>query len=258
MTLQAYQLSFAYGATPVLKDVNFKLSPGVTALIGPNAAGKSTLLKCLAGILKPGGRVRINERDVGGLNAGEAASLIGYLPQAFSPRAVLTVFETVLLGRQHQLGWRITPEDTRRVEQLLDEMGISSLAGRYINELSGGQAQMVAIAQALVREPSFLLLDEPTSNLDLRRQFEVCALIRELTAARGISTAIALHDLNMAAKYADEVFVLENGSIRCSGSPAAVLTREMLAAVYRVDAGLDYDLDGRPVITIMGPTADCC
>lgn len=254
MILEADSLSFAYGATTVLDGVDITLRSGVTAIIGPNAAGKSTLLKCLCGLLKPRGQVCIDGRELRSLHSEKLARLVSYLPQEFSPRAVLSVFETVLLGRLHRLGWRVTADDTRPVERLLDEMGLTKLAGRYINELSGGQVQMVAIAQALAREPAVLLMDEPTSNLDLRRQFEVCTLIREVTASRGISTAIALHDLNMAARFADTVYVLQEGNVRCSGEPRAILTEEMIAAVYQVEARTTLDEHGRPVVTVLGPS----
>lgn len=253
MILQAEALSFMYGSDKVLDAVDIRLEPGITAIIGPNAAGKSTLLKCLSGLLKPQGHVSIDGHGIRGHDCPTLADVVGYLPQEFSPRAVLTVFETVLLGRLHRLGWRVTAEDTGAVERLLSEMNLSSISSRYINELSGGQTQLVAIAQALAREPKVLLLDEPTSSLDLRHQFEVGALIRKLTDARGISTAIALHDLNMAARLADTIYVLQNGTVRCSGEPAAVLTKDTIAAVYGVEALTIPGERGRPVITILGP-----
>lgn len=255
MTLKAERISFAYGPLTVLNQVDVELHPGVTAIIGPNAAGKSTLLKCLAGLLRPGGRIDIDGREMRSFTGQQWSERVSYLPQEFSPQAILTVFETVLLGRLHQLGWRVTPEDTRAVERMLEELTLGSLAGRHVSELSGGQAQMVAIAQALVREPAVLLLDEPTSNLDLRRQFDVCSLIRELTASRGISTAMALHDLNLAAKFADTIYVIDDGSVRCAGPPESVLTEEMIAAVYRVDARRSHDRQGRLLITVEGPSA---
>ena len=254
MMLQARKLSFAYGSMPVLNEVDITIGPGITAILGPNATGKSTLLKCLCGILKPRGAVALDERELRSFTSEEVARRVSYLPQGFTPRAVLTVFETVLLGRLHQLAWCVKPDDTRRVERLLDEMGLSPIAGRYINELSGGQAQMVAIAQALVREPDVLLMDEPTSNLDLRHQFEVCTLLRDVTAARGISTAIALHDLNLAARFADSVYVLQAGRVRCAGTPAAVLTADLIAEVYGVETQVLPDDEGRPIITVLGPT----
>ncbi|WP_235934878.1 ABC transporter ATP-binding protein [Candidatus Laterigemmans baculatus] len=236
-----------------MRDIQIALKPGITAIIGPNAAGKSTLLRCLSGLLKPQGQVWLDNRDIRSLPSSVLASAVAYLPQDFSPRAVLTVFETVLLGRLHRLGLRLTPENTGAVESLLEELHLTDIASRYINELSGGQAQMVALAQTLAREPQILMLDEPTSNLDLRRQFEVGSLIRELTDARGLSTAIALHDLSLAARFADTVYVLQDGRVHCSGEPTAVLTEQMIATVYGVESRVSVGGLGRPLVTILGP-----
>jgi iron complex transport system ATP-binding protein len=138
------------------------------------------------------------------------------------------------------------------VEDLLEEFGIADLGDRYITELSGGQQQLAAIAQAVAREPAVLLLDEPNTNLDLHRQLEICSRIRELTSARAISTALTVHDVNMAARIADVIYVLEEGRIRCSGTPAEVLTESMIASVYGVSARVSYDDDGCPLVTPIG------
>lgn len=252
MILEGRDVCFAYRSFPVLRDVNIRIGPGVTAIIGPNAAGKSTLLKCLCGLLVPDGRVSLDGRDVSRFSARRLTDAVSYLPQDVSTQAVLTVFETVLLGRIHQLGWRVDEDDVRLVETLLDELGIVELSGRSITELSGGQLQMVAIAQALARQPGILLLDEPTSNLDLQHQFEICSLMRGLTASRGMSTAMALHDLNVAARFADVVYVLKDGAVFCSGPPADVLTEEIISSVYHVTANVTVDDDGRPLVTPLG------
>lgn len=252
MILEALQLHFSYGSMPVLKGVDIAVRPGVTAIVGPNAVGKSTLLRCLCGLLKPSGRVLLENRDLHKYRQDELTQAISYLPQTLSTRAVLTVFEAVLLGRVHQLNWHVSAEDSRLVQTLLEEFGLADLGERYITELSGGQAQLVAIAQALAREPTILLLDEPNTNLDLQHQFEICARIRDLTLSRGLSTAISVHDINMAARIADTVYVLENGRVRCSGTPRDVLTEEMIASVYHVSARVTVDDDGRPLVTPVG------
>ncbi|MCX7827350.1 MAG: ABC transporter ATP-binding protein, partial [Verrucomicrobiae bacterium] len=138
------------------------------------------------------------------------------------------------------------------VQTLLEEFGLADLGERYITELSGGQAQLVAIAQALAREPTILLLDEPNTSLDLQHQFEICARIRHLTVSRGLSTAISVHDINMAARIADTVYVLENGRVKSSGTPRDVLTEAMIAAVYHVSARVTADDEGRPLVTPVG------
>jgi len=254
--LRAESLRFAYGPTAVLEGVDLQVAPGIAAIIGPNAAGKSTLLKCLSGFLRANGRVLLDDHDVHSYTPEQRTALISYLPQDFSTRARLTVFETVLLGRLPRLGWRVHAEDVRCVETLLEEMGLSDLAGRNVGELSGGQLQLTTIAQALVREPSVLLMDEPTSSLDLRRQFAICLLIRGMSLARGMGTVMALHDLNVAARFADTIHVLQDGRIVASGPPAEVLTEKRIAEVYRIAARVTLDPDGRPMIAALGVSSD--
>lgn len=253
MTLQAENLTYGYGFPNVLHQINLILEPGVSALVGPNAAGKSTLLKCLSGILSPVGRVFLNGRDLSTFSRRECSQSISYLPQSDFQRGSLTVFEIVLLGRLHDLSWRVSPSDVDSVQKLLEEMSLDTLASNTIQELSGGQAQLVALAQALIREPTALLLDEPTSNLDLRHQFEVCTQIREMSRSRKMITLISIHDLNVAAHYADRVIVLNQGTIYAVGSPAQVLTRRMMSDVYRVDAEVTQNAIGLPQISVCGP-----
>lgn len=252
MIVETRNLGFAYRARPVLDGVNIRFGPGITALVGPNAAGKSTLLKCLCGILRPAGEILIDGRPVEAFGRRELARLTSYLPQDLSARAALTVFENVLLGRSRDLGWRVSRDDLGAVESVLDELGIAALADRDIGELSGGQFQMVAIAQALAREPRVLLMDEPTSSLDMEHQFSLCAAVRQLTDSRQIGTVMALHDLNIAARFADHVYLLEAGRVRCSGPPAEVLTEEVIRSAYRVAANVVIDGEGRPLITPLG------
>ncbi|WP_232100994.1 ABC transporter ATP-binding protein [Gimesia fumaroli] len=235
-----------------MEDVSLVLKPGVMAIIGPNGSGKSTLMKCLAGLLHGTGHVALDGQDVSKLPTSQLTRLVSYMPQEFSSKAAISVFEAVLLGRLQQLGLRIRDEDVLAVESLLDELDLRCLANRWIAELSGGQAQLVAIAQALAREPVVLLMDEPTSNLDLRRQFEVCELVRRITDSRKMSTAIALHDLNLAARCADTICVLSEGRLHSVGPPLKVITREMVESVYRVDARIDLEEGRIPIVTIRG------
>lgn len=252
MKLEIKNLKFGYNSSmPVLKNVNMDASPGeITAVIGPNAAGKTTLLKCIAGILKPNeGSILLNGKEMNNFKKEEITRYVSYLPQETYAHAVLTVFEVVLLGRLHTLSWRVSDDDLTIVLNVLEELGIDELASRFFNELSGGQKQMVFIAQSLVREPKVLLMDEPTSSLDLQHQLEVLDLIRDVTVEREITTLIALHDLNLAARYADKIVVMHNGMVYASGKPISVLTPEMVRYIYGVNATIYVDDDGIPQVT---------
>ena len=249
MKLEVKDLSFSYNSEQVLTDITMQVEPMLTAVIGPNAAGKSTLLKCFAGILKPEGSLRFDGRHLSHYSRGEIQDVISYLPQDNTNHAVLTVYETVLLGRLNSLSWRVSDEDLEISMGIMEDVGIASLARRPLNELSGGQQQMVHIAQALVRNPQIFLMDEPTSNLDLAHQFEIFSFIKSLTVKRGLTTLVALHDLNMAARFADRIVVLDRGKIVASGEPVEVLTADMIRRVYGVHARITTDADGLPLVT---------
>jgi iron complex transport system ATP-binding protein len=168
----------------------------------------------------------------------------------------LTVFEAVLLARQHSASWFVTDADLQRVEQILDELRLTPLALRYLNELSGGQRQMVAVAQALAREPRVLLLDEPTSSLDLQRQLELLSLVRRIARDQFMTVIIAVHDLNLAARFADRLLVLHRGIVVATGEPAAVLSGALLRSVYGIEARVTLDCDQVPLITPVRAVGD--
>ncbi|KKG14868.1 ferrichrome ABC transporter ATP-binding protein [Methanosarcina sp. 2.H.T.1A.6] len=248
MKLEVFDLSYSYSTTPVLKGISLTAEKMVTAIIGPNGAGKSTLLTCIAGLLRPEGKILLNGTDIRKMDRDDFSKALSYLPQDAPSRAVLTVFEAVLLGRLHSLKWRVGEEDLGIVYRVMGELGIEELASRTLNELSGGQRQMVSIAQALVKEPEILLMDEPTNSLDLQRQLELFELIREISADKQITLVTALHDLNLAARYADHIVVMKEGEVVSSGSPNKVLTCEMIESVYGVHARVSVDEEGIPEI----------
>ena len=254
MNLSLNDVRFSYGAAVVLNGITIDaINPGkITATIGPNAAGKTTLFKCIAGLLKPDGWIQLDGRDLRQHSREEITEKVGYLPQESPVNAVLTVFEAVLLARKHTLSWRVSDDDLQSVTRVLENLDIEDLSTRFLNELSGGQKQMVSIAQALVREPDVLLMDEPTSSLDLQRQLEVLELIREITAQREIITLISLHDLNMAARYADHFVVMDKGTVYASGDGHQVLTPDMLRDVYGVEATVLASPDGILQVTPIG------
>jgi iron complex transport system ATP-binding protein len=246
VTLSIEGLGFSYGRTAILSTIDIPSVPAgvITALVGPNAAGKTTLLKCLAGLLRFDGRVMLDGKDLRRMKRNEVTRRVGYLPQEVAVHAVLTAFEAVLLAKQHSFSWHAGEADLALVERTLRDLDIDDLAMRYLNELSGGQRQMVSIAQALIRRPEVLLLDEPTSNLDLQRQLEVLELVRQVTVERGLTTVITMHDLNLAARFAENFVVLQNGRIYDAGVPSAVLTTAMVRDVYGVHASISPDAGG--------------
>jgi iron complex transport system ATP-binding protein len=249
VSLIVEDLTFAYSSDSVLDGIDLQLDSAVTALIGPNAVGKSTLLRCVAGILKPRGRIVFDGRDLSTLKRRERAQLIGYLAQDGPRRVELTVLEAVLLGRLQTLSWRVSDPDLDMALVVLQDLDIADLALRKVNELSAGQKQMVSIAQVLVQRPRMLLMDEPTNSLDLQHQLEITASIVSVTRERGLTTIVALHDLNLAARVANTIVVLHEGQVYASGSPDSVLTSEMLRIVYGVKARVRIDDEGLPIIT---------
>lgn len=250
--LEANHLFFNYSSKEILKDISLQAGPGLIALIGPNAAGKTTMIRCLAGALRPDGAILVQGRLTEKWNKKELTEIISHLPQKSNGKALLSVFESVLLGRISRLSWRVSDHDLNSVWKVLQELNLSHLASTPLNELSGGLQQMVSIAQALVKQPKILLMDEPTNNLDLCRQLEVFELITGLTRKRELTTIMALHDLNFAARFADMLIVLNKGKIHSSGSPSEVLSEFLLSEVYGVEAKIIRDNQGIPQVFPIG------
>jgi iron complex transport system ATP-binding protein len=241
VSIHIHQLSVRYGAHTALQDISLTLEPGkLVALIGANGSGKSTLIKVLAGLQRYEGRMDPAPHSA-------TSPKIGYVPQDLHVPLALTVLEVVLLGRLGSLGLRVQTHDLDAVHAVLQQLGMDALAGRYVAELSGGQRQMVFLAQALVCNPSLLLLDEPTSALDIRHQLEVLQTVRALTQARSLCTVLVLHDINAAIRFADALVLLDHGRLVAAGAPAQVLTPQQLAQSYGVEAYRLECPDGTPV-----------
>ncbi|MBE0517018.1 MAG: ABC transporter ATP-binding protein [Methanophagales archaeon] len=254
MKLKVKDVEFSYASVPILKEVCIELAASeMLSVVGPNGAGKSTLIRCIDRILKPQrGIILLDERDIKELRLMELAKKMGYIPQSTSRVFPATVFDAVLMGRRPHLGWRASERDTEKVLETLQMLNIEDLAMRDIDELSGGQLQKVFIARALAQDPDLLLLDEPTSNLDIRHQLEVMEIIKTIVREKGISAIMAIHDLNLAARYADRIIMMNSGKVFAAGDPASVLTRESIKRVYGVEANVHYN-DGKLYIVPLRP-----
>ena len=255
-------LRVAYGRRTVIENLWAPaLLPGtVTAVLGPNGSGKSTLLRALAGLTKSDGAVSLDGHSLSHAGLAERARGLVYLPQSLPAAVHLRVIESLLAAR-HASPHRASDEPEDRdplaaCEALLDRLGIGALAMRHLDELSGGQAQLAGLAQALIRRPRVLLLDEPLSALDLNHQFHVMSLIAEETRRRGIVTLVVLHDLAIALRHAQRVLVMRQGTLRADGPPEQALTPSLLAAVYGVQARVERCSRGLPVVIVDGLMGD--
>lgn len=244
VTLQLTHVSAHYGRRAILEDIT---TPGfqggqVVALLGPNAAGKSTLFRRILGLIKGDGNVAINGTS--------AERPVAYMPQDTGAKAVLSVYESVLLARMQGRSLKVQPEDLAQVDRALEELNITALGERDIGDLSGGQRQLVSAAQALVQEPEILMLDEPTSALDLNRQINLLTVLRRLADERKMLILVALHDLGHALRFTDASMVLENGRLIACGPTAEVITPELLRQVYKVAARIEPCSKGRPQLIV--------
>ncbi|MBP2133072.1 iron complex transport system ATP-binding protein [Methanomicrobium sp. W14] len=255
LNLKVENISLSYGTTEVLKNISMEFKkPGVVGIIGPNGAGKSTLLKCINNILRPQrGKVLIDGNDTSGMDAVGIARKIGYVPQEFPVSFLSTVFDTVLTGRRPYTSWGAGKKDMKIAAGVIKMLSLEDIALRNMSELSGGQQQRVMIARALAQQSGIMLLDEPTSKLDIRHQLEVMNIIKTLSSEKQILSIIVMHDLNLASRYTDRIIMLKSGSIASSGNPVNVLTKENIREVYGVDAkivigdGLLHIMPIRPV-----------
>ena len=250
--LRIKQLSVSLGGKSILSDLSAQFNGGsFTSILGPNGAGKTTLLKAIMGTTPYQGTV------LGISNSDEIPlSRFSYLCQLTKSSSQLTVIEMVLLGLVNQLGWRINDAQQYKAESMLRELGLVDLATQRFGSLSGGQQQMVAMAQALVSKPLVLLLDEPTSALDLRHQVQVLELAREYTHQSGAITISVLHDLSLAARYSDKLLLLNQGNIVASGTPKEVLTPSLLESLYQVEVEVGRCSQGHWHVTPIRPTGE--
>lgn len=250
MELKVNDVCFSYSSVPVLHDVSIDLTGNeLVSILGPNGVGKSTLIHCINKILEPSsGTVLVDGRDVSEIKLKELAKQIGYVPYSANDSFPLSVIDTVLIGRHPHSKWGSLDKDLDIVYDTLKMLGISHLAMRAFNELSAGQHQKVMLARGLVQEPEILLLDEPTSNLDVRHQLDVTKMLRRLSREKGILIVMISHDINIAAKYSDKIILMHEGTIFDVGTPNEVITAENLRTVYGVTAEITKDDDAPHVI----------
>ena len=234
--IEVRNLSFAYGNTPILQDISFQVEPGeCVGIMGNNGTGKSTLITCINRIRKPrSGQVLINGQDVRRLSRNALAQKVAYVAQK-NEMTNATVFDCVLLGRTPYIRWSVSQGDLDLCDEVIDRLGISHLKLRNVEQLSGGEMQKVMLARALVQQPELLLLDEPTSNLDPKNQYEMMALVREIARERNIAVLIVIHDLNLALRCCDRFFFLRDCRGYCFGGIETV-TAETLQSVYGIRA----------------------
>ena len=257
-SIASKNVSVSLGETQALDSVSFEARSGeLVGLIGPNGAGKSTLLRVLAGLLRPdSGAVFLGDALLGSLNSGERARRVAFMPQRDQAHP-FTALEMVLMGRYAHLG-RFELEGSRDRQIAREAMGRTETAlfeNRQLDRLSGGERQRVVLARALAQQAEVLLLDEPSSSLDLRRRLFMMETLRSEIASRGVAVAVALHDISLAGRYCDRLALLSEGAIVAEGSPAEVLTPDNLRWVFGVDASVNLDpLTGCPQVWLIGPS----
>ncbi|MEU1546651.1 ABC transporter ATP-binding protein [Nocardia sp. NPDC005745] len=255
--LGAEQVTLGYGDRVIVDGLSLTITPGVvTTVIGPNGCGKSTLLRSLGRLLRPReGRVVLDGKAISTMKTKDVARVVGMLPQSPVAPEGLTVADLVARGRHPHQSWfrQWSGTDETEVTTALAQTGIADLADRALDELSGGQRQRAWISMALAQGTDILLLDEPTTYLDLAHSIEVLDLVDRLHADLGRTVVMVLHDLNLAIRYSDQLVVMRDGRVVAAGAPGEVISVELLGAVFDLDATvLEDPVSGRPMIVPIG------
>ncbi|MCU1571000.1 MAG: transporter ATP-binding protein [Naasia sp.] len=255
--LEVQQVTLAYQDRVVVSDLSLVVPAGrVSVIVGANASGKSTLLRAMARLLAPrSGRVLLDGRIIGDMPTREVATVLGLLPQSPQAPEGIAVADLVGRGRYPHQGWvrRWSAADDAAVAEALAATDTGDLADRPVDQLSGGQRQRVWIAMALAQRTDVLLLDEPTTFLDVAHQVEVLDLLTDLNRDRGTTIVVVLHDLNLAARYADHLFAMKDGRLVAQGDPRAVVTEELVAEVFGMSARVIPDpVSGTPLVLPIG------
>ncbi|WP_040807970.1 ABC transporter ATP-binding protein [Nocardia concava] len=257
MTLAAENITLGYGERVIVDGLSVDIEPGlITTVIGPNGCGKSTLLRSLGRLLRPkSGRVLLDGKAISTMKTKDVARIVGMLPQTPVAPEGLTVADLVARGRHPHQSWlrQWSADDEAEVATALEQTGIADLAGRTLDELSGGQRQRAWISMALAQGTDILLLDEPTTYLDLAHSLEVLDLVDRLHDDFGRTVVMVLHDLNLAIRYSDRLIVMHAGRIVAQGLPADIITADLLREVFGLRAEvLEDPVSGRPMIVPIG------
>lgn len=255
--LETTGISLGYGGRPIIEELSVRIPTGqLSVIIGANGCGKSTLLRGMARLIGPtGGSVLLDGRDIATLSSKQVARILGLLPQAPTAPEGITVADLVGRGRYPHQGWfrRWTAADDRAVTEALAATDTLELADRPIDEMSGGQRQRVWIAMALAQETDILLLDEPTTYLDLSHQIEVLDLLTDLNRRRRTTVVLVMHDLNLACRYGDHLIAMNDGDVVATGTPHEVITPEVVNTVFGLQASvIDDPVSHTPTIIPIG------
>ncbi len=248
-TLQIDSLSCAYKGKPVLNCVHAEFSSGrLTAILGRNGAGKTTLIRCIAGLHDYCGKVRLTDKE-----KVLDQSHIAYLPQLEKITSSLTAFETILLGLTKQLTWKVSQEQLQKVSDVIRELKLEALADTPVKSLSGGQKQLVFLAQAFVSEPKILLLDEPTSALDIRHQLVVMDTVAKYCKEKDAIALFVIHDLMLASRYSDSILFLHDGKVHALDRPENVLHSSVIDPIYQIESLIEKNSLGLTTLTPIRP-----
>ncbi|MDX7991377.1 ABC transporter ATP-binding protein [Xenorhabdus littoralis] len=255
--LKINQWTTGYPKHPVIQNLDVKSLPRgqITVLLGPNGCGKSTLLRSLAGLNKASGELLLDGQDLMQMNFAQRAKNVVYLPQSLPAGVHLHVLESVIVA-QRASGGVSNSQCEQDVMELLRQLGIEHLALSYLDQLSGGQKQLVGLAQSLIRHPTLLLLDEPLSALDLNYQYHVMDLVARETRRRNIITIVVVHDINIALRHGNHVLMLKKGELISEGTPEQVITSDSLAEVYGIKGRIECCSRGVPQVLIDGLVAE--
>lgn len=236
--IEVKHISFSYGKHTILKDISFSAGPGdCVGILGNNGVGKSTLITCMNRIRNPdGGSVLINGKSIHEMGRLELARNVAYVAQK-NELSQTPVYDAILLGRKPYMTWSMNCADYALCDEMMERIGMTAFKLRNVNELSGGEAQKVMLARAFVQQPKLLLLDEPTSNLDPRNQYEMMKLVRQMAQEHGITVMVVIHDLNLALRYCNRFLFIKNGEVYDYGDES-VVTENTLLDVYGIHASL--------------------